>query len=204
MFCLYAIALLVFSALVSAVHVPGGTFIHSAVALAPHSYVLALEGIALAVAWIAARRRTWNVESATRVFTAAAVGFGVVAAIGGAVFVTAVWSSRAAEFREVAAALDAAGAGADDRVMSIDASGTKYWSGRGGVVLVNDPLDTIEAVARAYDIRWLVVDRGESVAAMGPVLDGTTDPAWLGEPILTEDDEAGNRRLAVFPVEFAS
>ena len=32
----YAALLFAFSALVSAVHVPGGTFIHSAVALAPH------------------------------------------------------------------------------------------------------------------------------------------------------------------------
>ena len=40
----YAALLFAFSALVSAVHVPGGTFIHSAVALAPHGYVLALLG----------------------------------------------------------------------------------------------------------------------------------------------------------------
>ena len=38
-----------FSAIVSAVHVPGGTFIHSAIALAPFSYILALEGIDVAV-----------------------------------------------------------------------------------------------------------------------------------------------------------
>ena len=64
----YAILLFAFSALVSAVHVPGGTFIHSAVALAPHFYVLALRGIVAWVEWIAARRRGWNVESASRVF----------------------------------------------------------------------------------------------------------------------------------------
>ena len=59
-FFAYAGLLFAFSTLVSAVHVPGGTFIHSAVALAPHAYVLALEGIAVAVGWVAARRRTWN------------------------------------------------------------------------------------------------------------------------------------------------
>ena len=56
--------------------------------------------------------------------------------------------------------------------MSIDASGTKYWTGPGGVVLVNDPLDQIEAVARAYDIDWLVLDRDEAVASVEPILDG--------------------------------
>ncbi len=53
-FLAFAILLFAFSAIVSAVHVPGGTFIHSAVALAPHGYVLALEGIVALVAWIAA------------------------------------------------------------------------------------------------------------------------------------------------------
>ena len=81
--------------------------------------------------------------------------------------------------------------------MSIDAASTKYWSGHGGVVLVNDPIDTIEAVARAYDIRWLALDQGESVPAMRPVLDGSAVPAWLGAPIVTAGDPT---TLAVYPV----
>ncbi len=41
----------------------------------PHASILALEGIALAVGWVAARRRSWDAPSATRFFTVAAVGF---------------------------------------------------------------------------------------------------------------------------------
>ena len=82
--------------------------------------------------------------------------------------------------------------------MSIDAAGTKYWSGRGGVVLVNDPEPVIREVANAYDIRWLVLDRDDSVDSMAPVLDGTTHPAWLGQPIVTDGSPL---RLAVYPVE---
>jgi hypothetical protein len=85
--------------------------------------------------------------------------------------------------------------------MSIDAAGTRYWSGRGGVVLVNDPLDTIEDVARAYDIRWLVVDRDDSVDAVKPILDGGPLPAWLGEPILAQGSPL---QLAVYPVRVGS
>ena len=59
-FFVYAAILFVFSALVSAVHVPGGTFIHSAVALAPYSYILALEGIVIVIGWVAARRPSWD------------------------------------------------------------------------------------------------------------------------------------------------
>ncbi len=78
--------------------------------------------------------------------------------------------------------------------MSIDAASTKYWSGRGGVVLVNDPLVTIREVAAAYKIAWLVLDRRESVAAAGPILEGAV-PSWLGGPLAT-----GVAGLAIYPV----
>ena len=185
-FFLYAGLLFGFSALVSAVHVPGGTFIHSAVALAPHTYILALEGIVVGVAWVARRRPAWDADGAARFFGAAAIGFALLCTVAGSLVVHANWAERADRFRTVAAALDAAGAAATDRVMSIDASGTRYWTGRGGVVLVNDPLDTVEAVARAYDIRWLVLDAGDSVAAAGPIIGAGERPDWIGPPIVTD------------------
>ncbi len=196
-FFVYAALLFGFSTLVSAVHVPGGTFIHSAVALAPHAYILALEGIVVAVAWIAARRRAWNLESATRVFTGATLAFATLAAVLGSLFVHAIWADSRAKFVAVADALDRAGAPKTDRVMSIDASGTRYWTGRGGVVLVNDPIETVERVARAYDTRWLVLDGEDSVKAAAPILDDVERPAWLGEPIVLRDKPS---RLVVLPV----
>jgi hypothetical protein len=207
-FFLYAGLLFAFSALVSAVHVPGGTFIHSAVALAPYSYILALEGIAVAVAWVARRRPSWDADTATRFFTATAIGFAIFCTVVGASFVHASWANRADHFRAIAGALDAAGASTSDRVMSIDASGTKYWSDRGGVVLVNDPLETIESVARAYGIRWLVLDAGDSVAAVAPILDRDERPAWIGPAVYTEprkvDETApaadGRFSVGVYPV----
>jgi len=197
-FLAYGVILFAFSALISAVHVPGGTFIHSAIALAPGAYVLALEGIVAVVAWIAARRQTWDRATAERIFTSAAVGFAMVVGSAGAISTQAFWSARRADFQAVAAALDAADAPPSDRVMSIDASGTRYWTGHGGVVLVNDPLDTVEQVARAYEIRWLVVNRADSVPAVAPLLEGDR-PAWVGAPIFAAAT-AGEVDLAVFPV----
>lgn len=200
-FFLYAALLFAFSTLVSAVHVPGGTFIHSAVALAPHAYILALEGIAVAVAWIAPRRRAWDAAAATKIFTGATLAFAAVAAVFGSLFVHQVWADSRAKFIAVAGALDAAGAAQTDRVMSIDASGTKYWTGRGGVVLVNDPIETVERVARAYDIRWLVLDGEDSVKSAAPILDDVDRPPWLGEPIVLRDKPSP---LVVLPVVPAS
>jgi hypothetical protein len=197
-YILYAGLLFAFSAIVSAVHVPGGTFIHSAVALAPHAYILALEGVLIAVAWVAARRSAWDAGTAARAFVGATLVFAVGVATIGSLFVHRVWAESRDKFIRVGEALDSAGAPAADRVMSIDASGTKYWTGRGGVVLVNDPIETVERVATAYGIDWLVADREDSVRAMAPLLDGGPRPSWLGEPILAAGDPL---RLAVYPVE---
>lgn len=183
-FLLYAAILFAFSALVSAIHVPGGTFIHSAVALAPHAYILALEAIVAIVAWIARRRRTWDAAAASRVFVGGAVTLAVATSLIYGLSVVRSWEAVRDQRRAVAAALAEAGAAPNDRIMSIDAGGYRYWTGRGGVVTPDDPIETIEQVARAYDIRWLVLERREIVRAMVPVLGGER-PSWIGAPVFT-------------------
>lgn len=192
----YAGLLFAFSALVSAVHVPGGTFIHSAVALAPHGYVLALLGVGAFVGWIAARRPSWQPARAARVFSTALVGFAVVAAGVAAASVHGSWDVKRDRMAAVAAVLDAEGAGPTDRLMSTDAAGYRYVAGRPGVVLVNDPIGTVEAVARAYAIRWLILERADGVASMVPVFEGAVRPAWLGAPVTP----AGFDGVKVYPV----
>jgi hypothetical protein len=54
-------------------------------------------------------------------------------------------------------------------------------------------------VARAYDIRWLVLNRADSVPAMTPILDGAGWPEWLGRPIFA-NGQGSALDLAVFPV----
>ena len=190
----YVFLLFAFSAIVSAVHVPGGTFIHSAVALAPHAYVLALEGVVAAVGWMARRRRSWDAASASRLFTGATVAFVAIIAIGGSFTVHAGWDAKRVRMQAVAAALDTAGAPVTDRLMSIDASGYRYWTGRGGVVLVNDSIDTVASVARAYDIRWLILEKDDSVPAAKAILVDGQRPDWVGHPILSTD------AVSVYPV----
>ena len=200
-FFAYAAALFAFSALVSAVHVPGGTFIHSAVALAPHGYVLALEGVAAAVAWVATRRRAWNPESATRVFVGAAVAIGIIAAVFGTLVVDAGWNAKRDARLTLAAALDLAGVAPDDRLMTIDASGFKYFTGRGGVVTTNDPLATELEIATAYRISWLVLERDEISTTMAPILSGETRPPWIGGPVFSlAARDGGPPRIALYPV----
>ena len=87
----------------------------------------------------------------------AVVVLGALTSVG---VVHAGWAAGRDRLLAVRDALDEAGAPATARVMSIDAAATRYWTGRGGVVLVNDPVATIGEVADAYDIDWLVLDRG--------------------------------------------
>jgi hypothetical protein len=198
-FFAYAGVLFLFSALVSAVHVPGGTFIHSAVALAPHSYILAVEGIAVAVAWIAARRPAWNRDTATRLFAGFVVAIVVLAAIPGAIATLRIWDAQRVDRRAVAAALDLAGAAPDARIMTIDAAGYRYHTGRGGVVSPNDPLETIHEVADAYQVQWLVIEPADSVPALAPVVGGARPP-WIGPPIATIPGPGGDPAEIVYPV----
>ncbi len=202
-FFLYAALLFAFSTLISAVHVPGGTFLHSAVALVPHSYILALEGIVIAVGWVAAHRPAWRREAAERVFLGAAVAFGAIMTVVGSTIVHGTWGAKRDERVAVAHALDDAGVPATDRLMSIDAAGYRYWTGRGGVVLVNDPIETIREVAAAYDIRWLILERDDAVTAVAPILDGTSRPDWVGPPLFTlplQGGPDGRARVGIYPV----
>ena len=200
-FFAYGIALFAFSAIVSAVHVPGGTFIHSAVALAPHGYILALEGVAVAVGWVAARRRAWNRDAATRVFCGTAVAVGIIGAVFGTLAVDAGWNAKRDARLTLAKALDLAGAAPDDRLMTIDAAGFEYFTGHGGVVTTNDSLDTERQIAAAYRLSWLVLERDEIATSMGPVIRGEKRPTWIGAPVfLMAAADGGPPRIALYPI----
>jgi hypothetical protein len=187
-FFIYSALLFAAAGLIFAIHVPLGMFLHSAVALVPHSYILVLEGVMAAVAWTARRRPTWNQAEASRFFLSATVGVAILTGVLGTWKVHEEWA-RMRHGREMAgAAMDRLGIGPDERVMSGDTAGFKYFTGRGGVVTVSDPVDVIGRVGRAYGVRWMILERTHIVDTLGPVLKGTLRPAWLGPPAWTLDE----------------
>ena len=181
-------------------HVPGGAFIHTAIGLAPHASILAVEGILVFVNWISGRRRAWEPRVAGSLFVWTIVGIVVASA---AIFTPAVeqgWDSSRQPRIALAAKLVQLNVPASDRILSIDAGGIKYWTGHPGVVTPDDPIEVIESVARAYGTRWLVLERDEAARAMGPVLAGTR-PSWIGAPVFTVPAaDGGLPRLALYPV----
>lgn len=201
---LFFALLLLGAVIIFPLHVPGGAYIHTAVGLAPHTYILGLEGVAVAVTWLAARRTRWDAAVATRVFTWGVVAFVVATAALYAPVVHGSWDSTRAPRQALAAELERLAVPAEDRFMTIDASGFKYWTGHGGVVSPDDPIERIEEVAEAYDIRWLVLERHAVVEALRPVIAGEARPSWIGTPVFEVPSTKGDGipELALYPVCF--
>jgi hypothetical protein len=200
---LYVFIMFAGATLLFPLHVPGGAFIHSAVGMGPYAYILALEGVAALVVAIARRRSNWDPVRATPIFSWAIVGLIIASAALYAPVVQARWNVDRTDRVALAAELDELGVPATDRLMSIDASGFKYFTGRGGVVSPDDPIATIHDVAADYGIRWLVLERGSVVEALKPVLDGDTRPSWIGPATFTiAGTDDGPPSLALYPVCF--
>jgi hypothetical protein len=188
-FFVYAAALFAASGLVFAVHVPFGTFIHSAVALLPHTFLLVTAGVAAVVGWIARRRSSWDVARATAIFTYGAAAVVIAGALLQTTTTIRHWTETRAVQLQLAASLSAAPA--SDRIMSADAGAYNYLTGRAGIVTPNDPLPVIEDAMRAYDVRWLVLEQDAIVPALEPVLTGELRPAWLSQPVAVVPSSTG-------------
>ena len=208
-FFTYAAILFAASGLLFAVHVPYGTFLHSAVALVPLTFILAFEGAVTAAEWAARHRPAWTVEGAARLFLMAAVASVVVNAVAFTALAMPSWETDRDNRVAAAHALDAAGVPSTDLLLSADPAGFKYFTGRGGVVTPNDSLEVINEVARDYDVRWLVLERAHVVEPMFPVIESKSRPEWIGPPIFTvpyagpkTGDAAVNAApaLAIYPV----
>jgi hypothetical protein len=186
-------------------HVPGGAFIHTAIGLAPHAAILSIEGVLILAGWIGRPRSSSSSTSGSRSAGSLLV-WGVVALVLAAAVIftrplVAGWDSVRQPRLAVAAELDRLGVPPTDRILSIDAGGFKYWTGRPGVVTPDDPIETIESVARAYGTRWLIVERADAARALRPVLTGEVDLPWIGPPSFTvPHPDGGLPRLALYPV----
>jgi hypothetical protein len=111
------------------------------------------------------------------------------------------WRRDAAPRAALAGELDRLGVAAEDRLMSVDAAGFKYLTGLGGVVSPDDPIETVESVARAYGIRWLALERDGVVRSLAPVLAGESRPDWIGPPVFeVASADGGDPALALYPV----
>jgi len=208
-FFLYAGLLFGAAGLVFAVHVPYGTFLHSAVAVVPISYILELEGVVIVATWVARRRRGWTEDRAARLFLIAAVGTVLLNAGAFGFLAARSWNQERDMRLDASAALDRTGAPKTDLLLSADPGGFEYFTGHGGVVTPNDSLAVIREVAADYGTRWLIVERAHIVTPLAPILEMKSRPDWIGPPIFTipyTGEKTGDPAidaapaLAIFPI----
>ena len=198
---LYVLIMFAGATLIFPLHVPGGAFIHSAVGMAPHAYILGLEGMAALVLAIARRRPAWEPAKAIPIFSWSLVAFIVATAFLYAPVAQGTWASDRAPRVALAAELERLGVPPTDRLMTIDAGGFKYFTGHPGVVSPDDPIETIESVAQGYGIRWLVLERSGVVEALQPVLIDDRRPSWIGPATFVIPAPGGGApTLALYPV----
>jgi hypothetical protein len=213
----YAIVVSLGAALLYPLHVPGGAYIHTAIGLLPHAYILILEGgeatlerlrrgVRLDDPGSRGGARPPQRDGGLGLLVGGIVGFSALAAVvfGGPLLRE--WDAVRQPRLALAAELDRLRVPRDDRLLGLDAASLHYWTGRPAVVTPNDPIDAIAAVASAYRVRWLVLERGptarsSAVPALSPVLAGGPRPGWIGPPTFTfPAADGGVPRLALLPV----
>ena len=182
-FFVYAGLLFAASGLLFAVHVPYGTFLHSAVAMVPFAFILGMEGVVIVVTWIARHRRGWEENRAARMFLVTAVVMVVLNAAAFTYLVGNAWNQARDLRLDAAAALDGAHVPTTDLLLSADPGGFEYFTGRGGVVTPNDSLEVIREVAADYGTRWLILERAHIVTPLAPILEMKPRPDWIGAPV---------------------
>jgi hypothetical protein len=156
-------ALLLFLAMTFVFTFPGprGGLFHSGGALLPFIFTAASVGLDILIEWLAARRRGWDARLAKQVFGIGLVGLGLL--VSGFLYYQRVisephWQEGAVAYTRLVEWLKAEGQ-EDAVVMVGDPPGYWYQSGGPAIVVPNEPVETVLAVADRYGARYLILDQ---------------------------------------------
>lgn len=138
---------------------PRGGLFHSGGALLPFVFTAAAVGLDASVDWVAARRRAWDARLARGVFGVGLVGLALLVSgfvhYQGALVGTR-WRGET-PYTRLVAWLEAQGA-LGEVVMVGDPPGYWYHGGGPSIVVPNEPVKTVLAVADRYGAHYLVLD----------------------------------------------
>ena len=185
-FIVYWVVLFAAMVLVFTLHAPFGAWYHSAWAWLPFAIPLAVaNGLPLLDALgrrVPMLRRPRNV----RFLAGAALVGAVVLSLVGSAALAAGWRRDSAKAASAATYL-AEHAARSDVVMYVDPPSLNLLTGNPAVAPPFEPPSVVGDVARAYDVRWLVVERASG--AERDVLDLWDGAAWLGDAPAYEDGD---------------
>jgi 4-amino-4-deoxy-L-arabinose transferase-like glycosyltransferase len=185
-FIVYWVVLFAVMVLVFTLHAPFGAWYHSAWAWLPFAIPLAVaNGLPLLDAIgrrVPMLRRPRNV----RFLAGTTLAGAVVLSLVGSAALAAGWRRDSAKVASAAAYLSTH-AGSSDVVMYVDPPSLNLLTGNPAVPPPFEPPSVVGDVARAYDVRWLVIERAPG--ASRDVLDLWDGAAWLDDLPAYEDGD---------------
>jgi hypothetical protein len=134
-----------------------GGFFHASSAVLPFLYAAGMEGLDVAVHWVARRRRTWRYHQARVLFAAAAVV--VAMGLSGAMAWRKIpeWRTADGVYEDVDRWLTDQGA-ADAAVMVGNPPAFWYHTDRPAIVIPNGDVGTLLEAADRYGVRYVLLD----------------------------------------------
>jgi hypothetical protein len=140
---------------------PRGGLFHSGGVLLPFIFTAALVGLDAIVEWAATRRQGWDALVAKPAFGIGLVGLALL--VSGLLYYRGVivgtrWRGGDATYSRLVEWLAAKGQ-AKTVVMVGDPPGYWYYDGGPSIVVPNEPMETVLAVADRYGARYLALDR---------------------------------------------
>jgi len=184
-----------------------GSMLHSAAALVAFGAVAVPPGLDAAVAWIAKRRRRWNVTQAQKFFRAGAVGLAMFLSMymyANGVWVppgqnatAPLWNGRDIEYAAIDAALDARGVPVTAPIITVDPPSFINETGRRSLYMPTESTDAIFNAARQFGARYLVLQYDKPLT-LRALYDGSATAAGLA-PVAWAQDALG-RPVILFEV----
>jgi len=187
----YALALFVIMTFVFTFPGPRGGLFHSGSAVLPFLYAAALVGLDDVIRRMVALRSTWQLDVARRVFAIGMVALAVLVSslvLYRGLVVSTRWRELDRRYLQMSNWLNARHE-PDLLVMIGDPPGWWYISGIPAIVVPNEPLETVVAVARRYGARYLALDANRP-APLAAFYDGVQTHPDL-QLMHTFNDETG-------------
>lgn len=184
-----------------------GSMLHSATALVAYGAVAVPPGLDAAVAWIARRRRRWNVTQAQKFFRAGAVGLAMFLSVymyasgvwlpPGQNAAAPLWNGRDIEYAAVDAALDARGVPDTVPVITVDPPSFINETGRRSIYFPTESIDAIFDAAHQFGARYVVLQMDKPITVRA-LYDGSATVEGL-TPVTTVQDALG-RPVTLFEI----
>ncbi|MDM8528841.1 hypothetical protein QUF58_11630 [Anaerolineales bacterium HSG24] len=157
----------------------GGLF-HSAGAILPFIYGLALVGLNDSIDWISARRRGWHAQSAKYLFGGAMVLFAI--ALSGFVYYQRVlsgggWNSADAHYPEIAAWIETQANHETTIIMINNPPAYQYHGGGLSIIIPNEDVTTTMQIIERYQVDYLVLDKNHPAPLANLYQPETSHPA---------------------------